>query len=360
MKNRFITMLFSLMMIALAFTGASALIMEAPLLAGALTVGGLISAKMNYGNLPLTGVFKNGVQVEIWQEYIAGNLFKANPFMSYMRNADSYVLMGKVVHIPQAGSKANTVKNRSTLPAAITSRTDTDRTYPIDEYTTDPVRITNAEKVELSYDKIDSVLGDHREGLDETVGDNILITVAPSVAGQIIRTSGSAVTAHMTNGTGNRKAFTEKDLRKAKVLLNKQNVPKEGRVCVMSEDMAEQFIDSLSVNDNRDFSRVVNAKEGVVGRLHGFDIITRPDVVAYNAGATAVNVYGATLQATDQDAVLCWHPRFVERALGTVKFFENVDDPTNYGDVYSALVRFGGAKVYDNERGIVAIVQDNA
>jgi len=63
---------------------------------------------------------------------------------------------------------------------------------------------------------------------------------------------------------------------------------------------------------------------------------------------------GAT---TDNGAVICWQQNAVEKAEGDIKFFETINDPINYGDIYSALVRLGGRIRRDDEKGIVAIVQ---
>ena len=58
------------------------------------------------------------MQKEIWIDDIVGNLFKANPFMSFAVNADSFVLAGKVVHIPQAGAKTAVILLKVRLMAA--------------------------------------------------------------------------------------------------------------------------------------------------------------------------------------------------------------------------------------------------
>ena len=87
------------------------------------------------------------IQKEIWTNYIMGNLFKNNEFLNYAYNADQYVLAGKVVHIPQAGAKPGTQRNRTQLPASVTQRTDVDITYAIDEFTSDPILIPNADKI---------------------------------------------------------------------------------------------------------------------------------------------------------------------------------------------------------------------
>src|SRR5579859_3396187 len=140
----------------------------------------------------IRGVRTAGIQVEIWERDIIGNLFKNNDFLLQAYNADQYVLQGKVVHIPQAGGLQNVVKNRNALPAAVTQRTDVDITYALDEYTSDPFLISNAETVELSYDKRMSLMTETIQALRQTVADTILINWAPSNGFQLLRTSGGA------------------------------------------------------------------------------------------------------------------------------------------------------------------------
>ena len=45
------------------------------------------------------------------------------------------------------------------------------------------------------------------------------------------------------------------------------------------------------------------------------------------------------------------------RALGQNDFFENLNDPLYYGDVYSTLVRAGGRVRRNDGYGVAALVQ---
>lgn len=301
-----------------------------------------------------------GISVEIWQDHIEGNLFKGNEFMNAMTDASQYVQMGKIVHIPQAGAVANVEKDRSSLPASVGQRTDTDVTYTLAPFTTDPILIPEAEIAELSYNKRESVLAEHENALRERIAEDLLITIAPTAAGTVIRTTGAPVDSTITDTTGYRKAITLKDLKAAKTVLDKQKVAQNDRYALMSADMYKQFTDELEAKDEKDFSRAYDEKTGVIGKLYGFNIMMRPTVVTYNAAASAVNAYGASAAATDNDAVLCWQKSAVERAVGEIKFFEQVDAPTFYGTVYSFLVRMGGRRRRSDSKGIVAIVQDAA
>jgi len=298
------------------------------------------------------------IQREIWQDHIEGNLFKNNEFLLATTDAGQFVLQGKVVHIPQAGALPNVVKNRSSLPATIVQRADTDITYSLDEYTSDPILIPYAETIELSYNKRESVLGEHENALRQTIADNLLVAWTPSGAATQLRTTGAAVGAHLDSATGNRKKLTTKDLKAAQLALNKQNVPMEGRYALLSADMFQQLTDDLSITDYRDFSAAYNIKDGVLGRLFGFNIMMRSNVVTFtNDTVPVVNAIGTSAAATDNDAVLCWQADALERALGEVKFFERTDDPTYYGNIYSMSVRVGGRKRRNDQKGVVAIIQ---
>ena len=301
------------------------------------------------------------IQREIWEDHIEGNLFKNNEFLLASTDAGQYVLQGKVVHIPQAGATPSVTRNRSSLPATVLQRTDMDITYTLDQYTTDPILIPEAETYELSYSKRESVLGEHESSLRESVAENILVDWSPSVAGNIIRTTGASIPTYVAGTTGNRKKFGTQDLKNAQLILNRQNVPLEGRYALISADMFQQLTDDMSLTQYRDFSANYDVKDGVLGRLFGFNIMMRSSVVTYTNDSTpVVNPYGTAAAVTDNDAALCWQMSSVERALGEVRFFERVGDPTYYGDVYSVSLRMGARIRRQDGKGIVAIVQDAA
>src|SRR5690606_15757074 len=113
-----------------------------------------------------------------------------------------HVVGGRIVHIPQSGGAGNVVKNRTVKPAAIRERTDTDVLYRIDEYTTDPVTIPNADNYELSYNKRESVIGEDRANLSNEVAEGLLLNFVSSPAdtknipaSNILVTDGDAVPA---------------------------------------------------------------------------------------------------------------------------------------------------------------------
>jgi hypothetical protein len=302
----------------------------------------------------------NGIANEIWVNYIIGNLFKDNSFLTKCHDESEYVLGGAVVHIPQAGAKPNVVKNRTVYPATMVRRTDTDITYAIDEYSTDPTHITDAEAKEISYDKINSVLGEHIAALTENYADDLLYKWAPTLAAQMVRTTGSASSTALAPGaTGTRKKFVKADLQAARAVMNKNNIPLEERYALIPTDMYMQLIEDadLLVRDGASGGEI-DLKNGIVMKLYGFNIMERSATTVYdNTGTPVPKAPGAATATTDNLSILCWQKHAVAKALGSTKFFETIGNAENYGDVYSAAVRLGGRKRRTNGEGVVAIIQ---
>jgi capsid protein len=298
------------------------------------------------------------IQKEIWTQHIQQNLFKDSDFINYAFNADQYVLEGKVVHIPNSGAAPSVTRNRSSLPASVTQRTDIDITYAIDEFTSDPLLIPNAETIELSYDKLTSVLDETESAIRSLVADWMLYNWRAESASGIVRTTGANVTAHMPSATGTRKKLTLADIKSARLVLNKQSVPKEDRFLLIDSDMYDQLMDELNISTYRESSKDLDLPKGVIGKLFGFNIMERTTVLtANNAGTPVIQLPGAAGAATDNGVAFAWQRNTVERALGMINFFENLGDPTYYGDIYSALVRMGGRKRRNDQKGVVAIIQ---
>lgn len=293
------------------------------------------------------------IQKEIWLPDIVEGLFADNSFMSKAFNADEFV-NGKTVHIPNAGAASGVKKNRKEYPAQVSVREDFDLTFSIDEFTTDPIRISNAESVELSYNKRNSVISTEKEALHDAVARSMLVDWAPKKTSSIIKTTGETIDAYTPSAAGQRKAFTKADVSKAMQLFNVANVPAVNRYMLLDAMMYSQLIDSMSTKDADAFHALADLKNGIVGKLYGFNIMMRSEVLIYD-GNTPVD-FGS--KETDNAAALAWHTNSVVRALGEVNMFENEKDPTYYGDIYSFLLRAGGAAMRNDGKGVLAIVQD--
>lgn len=290
------------------------------------------------------------IQTEIWRQDIVENLFPANAFSQFAVNHDANVLEGAVVHIPRAGAAPSVTRNRSTFPAAVTTRTDTDLNYQLTEYSTDPVHLKNVERYELSYDKRMSILGEHISALREIVHDDLLHTWVGNglPAGNIVQTSGTLV--------GGKRDVVLADILKIKNAMDKANILEEGRYLLMPPDLYNQL---FSVADlvNAEILGRHNLPGGQHTQVLGFTILRRSYTPILDA-ALAVKVKGAAPVATDRQSCVAWSRYSVARALGEVNLFETVNDPLYYGDIYSAQVRAGGIRLRPS--GVYMLAQANS
>lgn len=317
-------------------------------------VGSVLSTMLK----PIQGALPMAVEKEIWMNHIVENLFADNSFLSKAFDADEFVNQGKTVHIPNAGAPSNVVKNRNTFPAEVKSRKDTDLTFDLDNYSTDPIKINLAETVELSYNKRESVLKQDKTKLTEVISEGILFSWFAG-ASKTLKTTGAAVVAHTDKATGNRKAFTKDTVKEAMTQFNVDNVPAEGRYMLIDAIMYSQLIDSLTDKEATAFHAGADIKRGVVGKLFTFEIMMRSRVGLFT-GAGANKAWTTAGAATDVAAGLAWQHDSVCRAKGEIIMREDLNSPTYYGDIYAFEVRAGGRAMREDVKGLLAILQDAA
>ena len=298
------------------------------------------------------------VQKEIWQRTIIEGLFADDNFITKAVNDDMYVNEGKKVHIPNAGAPSGVVLDRDSLPATVYKRTDLDVDYTLHELSTNPILIPYADMVELSYNKRNSVIDQDRKELIFKAAEAMLANWLPA-AGNRVQTTGQGVPAWTPSATGLRKKITPADVAALQLRMNADNVPQTERYLLLDANMYQQLLDGMTQTQAIGFFQAADIKRGVMGMLYGFEVMVRSTVYRFAADGT-LKAYGAAGAATDLAGGLAWQRDSLSRALGEVKMFDQIDNPLYYGDVYSFLVRVGGAIRRYDKKGVYAIVTDTA
>lgn len=301
-----------------------------------------------------------GLQTEVWVQDIQENLFFENEFLNLATDHSAYIV-NSVVHIPQAGSNPTVVKNRTELVADLQQRTDTEITYGVDNYTTDPFVVKNVDELQISYDKRQSILGQHIATLGDTIAVNTLQAWAVSASTtHVIRTTGADTGEEVLtpSATGTRKLLTKRDFARAAAIMDLDKVPKQGRFAVVPTAMYYNLFSDTELVANRARLSEDLIKKGVVGDLHGFKIIYRGEVVRYT-GAAANNLReaGAAAAATDCAGAVCFSRFAVTQAIGEIMVYHNEGEARSYGDVMSAEVNQGAHYLRPNNWGRVCIAQ---
>lgn len=291
---------------------------------------------------------------QMWLSTIIENFFPDNSFATKSVD-DSIFVNNKTVHIPNAGAPSGVEINRTKKPASVEERTDHDLTYDMDELTTNPIYIPNIDTVELSYDKRQSILWNDRMELQKQAHQNLLYRWF--VAGNVIETTGEARSAHTSDkSTGSRKKMTKKAVLSLMTMFNQQDVPAEGRYILLDSCMYADLLEDLTEKELSAFLASANAQKGIVGELYGFSIMQRSQVLRLTADKQLLK-WSENATATELAAGLAWQEQCVSRALGEVKMFDSMDNPTYYGDIYSFLMRVGGSKRRYDSKGVCTIAE---
>lgn len=306
------------------------------------------------------------LEKQIWSTDIIDNVYKNNEFATRCVNRDGDVIgEGTVVHTAVAGNPAQTKKNLTTFPQTATVRQDAESTYALDAIYSLPRRVPNLDKYQFSYDKRQSVVGEDNKKLIQDAMDNLLWRWAPTSDAQIIKATGQNTSKELidSTATGERSTFTKDDLMVAVKSLANNDFSPFNKVALLTAYHYYQFFDSLSEGEKTAFNNVADVKNGIVGRYMGVDVLMRSSVLRYReVGGVLVPVDSLddnyAPQAGDCAASLIYTENSVERALGMVDTFDNPGQALYYGDIFSAMMYFGGRQ--RRPKGVFAIVEDAA
>lgn len=313
----------------------------------------------------VAGLLYTSIQKEIWLGDIEEAIFKDNSFIKKSKDVSGDVLGGKVVHHPQSGGPGNIVKNRTSLPASVRQRTDTINTYALDEYTSDPLFIPNADTIQLSYNKRDSAIGEDKLKLQQEVAENMLYSWTYGLPSQrVLRTLGvkedgsdDFVPATAPGATGTRRATRVTDLQIGRTFLGNENrFFSTNMNALVPTNLTAQLFPANSLVTTTAMASVSEQerRNGLMYRAQGFDITERSSVVIVDANGN-LKAPGAASDPTDSEGILLWWGMAVEQAMGFMDFFEKLGDPQYYGDIYSFIIYMGGAACRTNKEGIIVL-----
>jgi len=292
------------------------------------------------------------IQREHWISDIQEKLLKSNLFINHSTDDSAYV-HGKSVHVPNAGTPQAITVDLSSFPATATERTDTDIEYTIHSFSARPARVRILEDDVLEYAKRQSVMGASYNAVVEKISDYMPYywSVGLPTANLVSATGPTGSTLSYSWQTGTRKTILFEDIKSAALVLNKANVPQDGRIILCDPTQLNQI---MSLDEFTGSEKITNqiAIEGSMGKIFGLNVIVRSQVL-WVSGTT---VQAPTVTGVTTDALaLVYHPSFVRKAIGAINVYSSDNDPLAYGDIMSFDVLAGGSPSYSTFLGIVGI-----
>jgi hypothetical protein len=301
--------------------------------------------------------------VTVYTKEVESNLFQSSDFMMEAKDDTAYVQStdpkkgAATVSVPQAGASPTVVIGAVAPNQTVNTRDDDNLTYDIPAISTLPIVVQDAEDFVIAYDKRANIIEEHTNALRESIGTAVAYQWSPTLAAQIIRTSGSAVPSTSNGATGNRKKFTKEDILAAKTLIGTQNGNTENLRALMTYNMYAQLLNDPDIKAAQNYG-LATLPTGVVDMIYGVQIRIRPTVCTYTNASTPVKkAIGAATASTDNEAVIVYDPKKVRFAKTGLKVFYNPDRAEHFGSVISAQMFGGGSFARKDQKCVVAIVQ---
>ena len=286
------------------------------------------------------------LNTQVWVVQIQKNLYPAVSFLNYAQNFDQFV-NSDIINIADAGFDPDVLINNTTYPISISEREDTNRSFELVLFETENTLVSAPKSVELSYDKMESVIYGHRMALQTKIGMKAAHAYAPTTDTEgtpIINTTGD------DNGEGFKRIKVE-DILKLKRRYDLMDIPQDKRYLVLDPRHTEDLI----LYDLKAFKDITDFVNGVPKRFAGFNILEFTKNPVYNATNTTKRTFGAVSDPNnDTFCSFSFSSNEVMKADGTMKMYANENDPELRGTIIGFDKRFIAMPI--RNKGVGAIV----
>lgn len=279
---------------------------------------------------------------EIWEKQLMENFYPERSFLRRVMDFSHDVNANKL-HIPSAGIDPKVLINNTTYPIAVVGREDEDCEIVLEKFETENTLIRRPEAIEYSYEKVESVIRQHRATLQANTARKAIHAFAPASDSKdtpVIMTSGETY-----NG---RKRLHSVDILTLKERFDDALIPLEDRYIVLSP----KHVSDLLFENLRMFKDIANVQSGEPFKFAGFGIYSFPYMPTYRNGEKVA--YTAEAEDGDLFASVAFYGREVMKADGDLHMYSVVDDPRERGTIIGFDKRFIAMPI--RNKGIGAIV----
>lgn len=279
----------------------------------------------------LNGFAFAGLLKEIW---IGKLMEKFYPDGSWLLESEDMSMWvdNNTINLADMGADPNVLVNNTTYPIAIVERADGHLALPLDYFDTENTVVRNATAVQLAYNKLESVVRQHRNALYTKNIQKAAHAYGPSANG----------TFKPVLEIGESIIDTFIDMEKK---FNDMLVPEEDRICLLST----LHKSLLQKEDKKLYKEIFNGTGTKV--LYSFKIYNCTVTPVYDGTTKAKKAFGAASAGTDLTSSLFYSKREVMRAEGEYDMFSRMKDPEARGDIVGFQKRFLAMPIRDKYIG---------
>ena len=261
-----------------------------------------------------------GLLKEIWIGKLMENFYPDGSWILESEDMSAFV-ENNTINLADAGVDPVVLVNNTTYPVPFAERTDVPIALPLDYYDTESTVVRHATAIQLAYDKLASVVRQHRNALFKKNIQKAAHNYGPSANGTFtpVLEIGVSVIQRIID---------------AQRIFDELDVPMEGRILVLSP-----LHKSLIQKEDYKLFNMVFGQNGSK-ELYGFKVYTTSVNPVYDGTTKAKKAFGAVAAGTDLKSSLFYSKYEVMRADGTYDMFSHLKDPDTRGDKIGFQKRF--------------------
>lgn len=285
---------------------------------------------------------------QVWISQIKEGFY---PERSFLKKVEDYsdLVDNDMLHFPSAGIDPKVLVNNSTYPIKIVGREDEDNAIVLDKFETENTLVRRPDAIEYSYDKLDSVIRQHRSTLQTTTARKAAHAFAPSKDTNetpLVLTTGAA--------SRGRKRITFEDLLALKERFDDALIPLEDRYIILHP----RHVTDLLLEDVKLFKDLTDIKDGEPTKFAGFGCYQFPFMPTYKASGENWEKVAYNDEQTQQFASVAFYAHEVMKADGEIYMYARYDDPEERGTVVGFDKRFIALPI--RGKGVGAIISATA
>ena len=285
---------------------------------------------------------------QVWINQIKEGFYPDRSFLSKVIDLTGDV-NNDILHFPTAGIDPAVLINNTTYPIAVVGRNDQDNEIPLDKFETENTLVRRPDAIEYSYDKLESVIRQHRSTLQASTARKAVHAYAPSEDTNdtpLVLTTGATV--------GGRKRMTFDDLLTLKERFDNALIPLEDRYIVLHPS----HVSDLLREDVKLFKELTDIKDGEPTRFAGFGCFHFPFMPTYQETNGVYQKVAFADQQTQQFASVAFYKHEVMKADGEIYMYARYDDPEERGTIVGFDKRFIAMPI--RNKGVGAIISASA
>ena len=267
------------------------------------------------------------IEKQIWISMLMEGFYPNRSFLTRSVDMTAMVEYNKI-NLAEAGVAPDVLVDNTDYPIETAQRDDIPLELPLHTFDTKNTVVRNVEAMELAYDKMESVVRQHRNVLQAKTAAYAANSWAPQQQKDL-----TPVMA--TSGTGkNRQGLTPlsfDDVLAMDAWFRSKDIDSSTMVAVLNP----YHLADLMAEDMKLY------KEMLAGnKLFGFDLYTFSQLPYYNATTGQKVAFGTSAADTDTQCSLFYCANEVMRADGDIEVFARYKDPEQRGDLIGFQKRF--------------------